>query len=68
MQITFGVLEGDSSAVLPKKIGVRTVELLPQTSYQALGLNFDVLIAHTDGKDFDSYNRALLGNGNNNLL
>ena len=68
MQIVFSVREGDSDAELPKKIAIRTVELLPQTSYQALGLNFDFLVAHTSGQDFNSYNRDLLGNGNNNLL
>jgi hypothetical protein len=44
------------------------VELLPHTPYQALGLNFDFFVAQPSGQDFSSYNRALLGNGNNHLL
>ncbi len=68
MQITFGIHGGTGGLELPQKIARRTLELLPHTPYQALGLNFDFLVAQPDGQDFNRYNRSVLGNGDNRLL
>ena len=68
MQITFEIHGVDIDSDLPQQIAKRTVELLPHTPYQALGLNFDFFVAPPNGQNFNDYNRALLGNGNNSLL
>jgi hypothetical protein len=68
MQITFGILGAVIDSALPQQIARRTVELLPHTPYQALGLNFDFFVGQPNGQDFADYNRALLGNGGCHLL
>ena len=68
MQILFP-MQGVSDAFdLPRKIAVRTVELLPHTPYQALGFNFEYFVAQPAGQDFNAYDRALLGTGDCRLL
>jgi len=68
MQLTFGI-QGDTGPLdLPQRIATRTIELLPHTPYQALGLNFDFFVAQPEGQDFGTYNRALLGGGECRLL
>jgi hypothetical protein len=68
MQITFRIHGNAGRAELPERIATRTVELLPHTPYQALGLNFDFFVAQPEGQEFTRYNRALLGDGDNPLL
>ena len=68
MQITFGIHGDDAESDLPLQIAKRTVELLPHTPYQALGLNFNFFVAPPNGQDFNEYNHTLLGNGDNSLL
>ena len=68
MQITFGIHDDGVHPEVPQQIAQRTVELLPHTPYQAIGLNFDFFVAQPSGQDFDDYDRALLGDGSNELL
>lgn len=68
MQITFRIHEITGEFEIPRKIAIRTVELLPHTPYQALGLNFDFFVSFPDEKDFNAYNRTLLGTGDYQLL
>jgi hypothetical protein len=68
MQITFRIHEITGEFEIPRKIVIRTVELLPHTPYQALGLNFDFFVSFPDEKDFNVYNRTLLGTGDYQLL
>ncbi len=68
MQITFGIHGNAGGADLPQRIATRTVELLPHTPYQALGLNFDYFVAQPEGQDFSGYTRALFGEGQNSIL
>lgn len=68
MQITFRIHEIIGEFEIPRKIAIRTVELLPHTPYQALGLNFDFFVSFPDEKDFNAYNRTLLGTGDYQLL
>jgi hypothetical protein len=68
MQITFRIHEITGEFEIPSKIAIRTVELLPHTPYQALGLNFDFFVSFPDEKDFNAYNRTLLGTGDYQLL
>ena len=68
MQITFGI-DGDvDGSELAQGIATRTVELLPQTPYQALGLNFEFFVAPPNGQGFDNYTRVLFGDGDNGIL
>jgi len=67
-QITFRIHEITGEFEIPRKIAIRTVELLPHTPYQALGLNFDFFVSFPDEKDFNAYNRTLLGTGDYQLL
>jgi len=68
MQIRFQVhgVEGDFG--LQRNIAIRTIELLPHTPYQALGLNFDFFVSCPDEENFNAYDRALLGTGDYQLL
>jgi hypothetical protein len=68
MQLTFGLQGEKTNPNLPCQLAGRVVELLPHTPYQALGLNFEYFVAPPNGKDFESYDRALLGTGNYRLL
>ncbi|NQT18740.1 MAG: hypothetical protein HQ592_03480 [Planctomycetes bacterium] len=68
MQILFSTLEVEGDFELPRKIAARTVELLPETPYEALGLNFDYFVSQPEGNEFGAYNRALLGGGDNKLV
>ena len=68
MQITFSIHDITENFDLPCKVAVRTVELLPHTPYQALGLNFDYFVAQPVGQNFNAYNRTLLGQGDYHLL
>jgi len=68
MQITFGIRGDAGGADIPQRIATRTVELLPHTPYQGLGLNFEFFVAQPEGQDFNSYNRVLLGDGDYRLL
>jgi hypothetical protein len=68
MQITFRIHEITGEFEIPRKIAIRTVELLLHTPYQALGLNFDFFVSFPDEKDFNAYNRTLLGTGDYQLL
>lgn len=68
MQVSFRI-HGDSGDFdVQRKIAIRTVELLPHTPYQALGLNFDFYVLPPEDQDFLTYNRSLLGNGDYQLL
>lgn len=67
MQITFKFM-GTEDTDTPRRIASRTIEALPHTPYQALGLNFDFFVAQPKGQDFGAYDRALLGNGANKLI
>jgi hypothetical protein len=68
MQITFNISNDSVDFELPKQIATRTVELLPQTPFKALGLNFDYFAIHPANQDFHIFNRNLLGDGTYNLL
>jgi len=68
MQITFQIHNVEGEFEVQRNIAIRTVELLPHTPYQALGLNFDFFVSFPDEKNFNAYNRALLGTGDYQLL
>jgi len=68
MQIIFPLTASEGDAELACKIAERTVQLLPQTPYQALGLNFDYFVPPPEGHDFLAFDRALLGDGNYPLI
>ena len=68
MQITFPILVPGEGPELACSIAVRTVELLPHTPYQALGMNFDYFVPPPEGQDFNVYDRALFGDGGSKLL
>lgn len=68
LQITFRIHQIAGEFEVQRNIASRTVELLPHTPYQALGLNFDFFVSFPDEKDFNAYNRALLGTGDYHLL
>lgn len=68
MMITFRIQEGSPNFELPLRIATRTVELLPQTPYIALGLNFDFFTHQPEGQDFTSYNQALFGKDEYSLV
>jgi len=68
MQILFGILGPCEFPDLPRKIATKTVELLPQTSYQALGINFDFFVTQPADVDFLTYDRDLLGTGDYSLI
>lgn len=68
VQILFSIKEITGEFEVPRKIAVRIVELLPQTPYQSLGLNFDFFVSSSDEKDFSADNRKLLGTGKCQLL
>ncbi|MBW2141592.1 MAG: hypothetical protein JRG97_11065 [Deltaproteobacteria bacterium] len=68
MQITFRIHQVSGDFEVQCNIAVRTVELLSHTPYEALGLNFDFFVSFPDEKDFNAYNRALLGTGDYQLL
>jgi hypothetical protein len=68
MQIIFGILGDEEMSIAARRFAARTIELLPHTPFQALGLNFDYFVRKPDEGDFGQFNRALLGNGNNGLL
>jgi len=67
MQIVFTIGDnGKSDSII--EFAARVVDLLPQTPYQALGLNFDYFVAPPEGHDFQKYNRALLAGDADGLL
>jgi hypothetical protein len=68
MQIRFSILEPTEVFEMPLKIASRTVELLPHTPYQALGLNFEYFVTQPESQNFNNYDRALLGSGDYKLL
>ncbi|MBI5723200.1 MAG: hypothetical protein HZA50_04520 [Planctomycetes bacterium] len=68
MQITFNIHGDSDDFTLPLKIAKRTIELLPHTPFQGLGLNFDFFVAQPVGQDFNSFDRDLLGTGDYRLL
>jgi len=68
MQITFSIHNVESTFEAQRRIALRTVELLPQTPYQALGLNFDYFVAPPTGKRITDYSRVLLGGGDYKLM
>jgi len=68
MQITFPIHRVEGDFEVQRNIAVRTIEVLPHTPYQALGLNFDFFVSFPAEKDFNAYNRALLGSGDYQLL
>lgn len=68
MQITFNISNDSADFELPKQIVTRTVELLPQTPFKALGLNFDYFVINPTNQDFHIFNRNLLGDGTYHLL
>jgi len=68
MQITFRVQESKAVFDLPQRIATRTVQLLPHTPYQGLGLNFDYFIAPPPHMEFNAYDRTLFGAGDSQLL
>ena len=63
MQITFAIHEDAADTMFPRKVATQTVELLPHTPYQSLGLNFDFFVSQPASEEFGPYNRALLGSG-----
>lgn len=67
LQIRFGIHEKNDFSK-PLKVASRTVELLPNTPYQALGVNFDFFLVPPLGRTFLEYDRALLGTGPSRLL
>jgi len=68
MQIVFQINDPKGDYSLPIKIVSKTVELLPQTPYQAVGLNFDYSVSPPPDRDFNDYDRTLLGDGSYKLL
>lgn len=68
MQIMFQIHNIHGDFEVQRNIAIRTIELLPHTPYQALGLNFDFFVSFPDEENFNSYNRALLGTGDYQLL
>ena len=68
MEIVFRIQGVPSGFAAPRQVAVRTVELLPHTPYQSLGMNFDYFVAQPKEQDFSAYNRALLGTGEYRLL
>jgi len=68
MQITFPIQAEGEAPQLACHVAARTVELLPHTPYQALGLNFDYFVPPPEGQDFNVYDRALFGDGGSKLL
>ena len=68
MQITFPIPEVEGDFESPKEVAARTVELLPHTPYQALGLNFDFFATQPADQNFSDYDRTLLGSGDYQLL
>jgi len=68
MQVLFGLQAGRAEHERATNIMVRTVQLLPQTPYQALGLNFDHFASPPDKEEFGAFDRRLLGSGDYALL
>lgn len=68
MQVLFGIHGVSGDFEIQRRIPIRAVELLPHIPYQALGLNFDFYVIPPEGQDFLSYDRALLGTGDCQLL
>lgn len=68
MQITFGLEDHEPEASQPLHIAARTIELLPHTPFTALGINFDFFVSPPEHCDFNSFNRALFGDGDSELL
>ncbi|MEE9614377.1 MAG: hypothetical protein V3W31_05410 [Thermodesulfobacteriota bacterium] len=68
MQISFGIHKVEGEFEVPCRIPIRTIELLPETPYQALGLNFDFYVEPPKGQDLCTYSRALFGAGDYKLL
>jgi len=68
MDVHFKIHEIEGNFETQRNIASRTVELLPQTPYIALGLNFDFYVILPDGQDFLTYNRSLLGTGTYQLF
>jgi hypothetical protein len=63
MQVTFPLNNAEGGYETSLNIVKNTVKLLPETPYQALGLNFDYFVSSPPQKNFNDYNRSLLGTG-----
>jgi len=67
MQVTFPMERANADGDLPQRILTRTVELLPQTPFRALGLNFEYFVVPPSEQEFLPYNHSLFREGKNNL-
>lgn len=68
MQITFPINDENANCDFQRKVAAESIELLPQTPYKALGINFDYFVSTPPEEDFIEYNHNLLGGGSNKLL
>lgn len=67
MQIVFNTHNPKEDILIHKDIAIKTVNLLPHTPFQSLGLNFDFFIIEPPGEIFNEYNKKLLGSGDSKL-
>jgi hypothetical protein len=68
LQITVDLTKSDVDFAFPLKIALRSIQLLPQTPYQALGMNFNYFVTPPAGEDLPSYSRNLFGDGTGPLI
>jgi len=68
MQINFPINNSKDDFKFQINIASKTISLLPQTPYRALGINFDFLVTQPQDQDFKEYNHRLLGEGSYSLI